>query len=293
MAHVSPNAAVQIRTADPRPALTCGRIACDFSSGGRSGAIVFIHGNSSDRRVFQAQAAALQTAGWSVLTLDLPGHGESDDAIDPWATYSFPGYAAAVAELIDKFGLSDVHLVGWSLGGHVALELAATDPRVRSVLVTGTPPVRPSHEALREAFADTADMGLASKERFTRADAAAYAGAMLDCPGEAPETMIDAAERADGRARRMMVESAVSGVGTDEAAFVATAEIPVAILQGRRDPFLRAEYFDRLPADRLWRGGVQWFDDLGHAPHWRAPDRFNALLLAFLAEQGEAPGHGA
>lgn len=272
------------RSTDDRLELGFGRVACDHSPGSR-GDVVLVHGNSSRREVFGAQRAALRAGGWGVVTLDLPGHGGSDDARDPAATYCFPGYARAIAELLGALRLERVHLVGWSLGGHVALELAACDPRVRSVLVTGTPPVKPSPEALVEAFAATPDMALASKDRFSRADAAAYAGAMLDMPGEAPAAMVEAALRADGRARRLMVESAVSGVGVDEADFVENADIPVAIVQGRQDPFLKTDYLERLDGSRLWGGGIQWLDDLGHAPHWRAPERFNAVLLAFLRGQ--------
>lgn len=288
MAHVSAAAAATFRSSEGLISLGCGRIACDHSSG-RRGDVVLLHGNSSRGFVFDAQRAALEAAGWGVVTLDLPGHGASDDARDPAATYSFPGYAAVVSELADALGLAAFHLVGWSLGGHVALEVAATDPRARSVLVTGTPPVRPSPEALAEAFAGTSDMSLASKDRFSQADAEAYAGAMLDVPGAAPAAMVEAALRTDGRARRLMVESAVAGVGSDQAAFVSTASMPVAILQGRRDPFLVMDYFNRFEGARLWRGGVQWFDDLGHAPHWRAPERCNEAMLAFLMEQQGFP----
>lgn len=283
---MAPVAASRLRLESPDESrrLSCGRVAFDYWLGER-GHVILIHGNSSGRVAFQAQQAALRSAGWGVVALDLPGHGGSDDAPQPESTYSFPGYARAVSELADALGLEAFHLVGWSLGGHVAFEVAATDPRARSALVTGTPPVRPSPEALVDAFRQTPDMGLASRERFSADDARAYVGAMLDCPGAAPEAMAELALRTDGRARRMMVKSAVAGVGQDQRAFVETTATPVAILQGRRDPFLRMDYLDGLSGERLWRGGVQWLADLGHAPHWRAPDRFNAQLLAFLADQ--------
>ena len=71
--------------------------------------------------------------GRAVLAPDLPGHGESENSPTPEATYSLPGYAAVVGGLIDRLQWPLVDVVGWSLGGHIGLELFATDPRVRSL----------------------------------------------------------------------------------------------------------------------------------------------------------------
>jgi pimeloyl-ACP methyl ester carboxylesterase len=100
--------------------------------------------------------------------------------------------------------------------------------------------------------------------------------------------LLRAIRRTDGKARYWMVRNSLSGIGADEAALVQTSPKPLAIVQGRSDPFVRADYLESLTYRNLWRGAVQYVD-AGHAPHWQRPQKFNKLLLEFLndARQGK------
>ena len=93
-------------------------------------AVVLLHGSPGDngevRGLSQALAGPLR-----VIAPDLPGFGASSRSIPD---YSFRGHARYVLELLDSLHLSAVHLVGFSMGGGVALSLADIAPtRVRSI----------------------------------------------------------------------------------------------------------------------------------------------------------------
>src|SRR5213593_124997 len=82
--------------------------------------LVFLHGSGVSARYWTDQLRAL--AGTArVLALDLPGHGESEDA----ATPDLAHYADVTAALIDALGGWPAIAIGHSLGGAVALALAA------------------------------------------------------------------------------------------------------------------------------------------------------------------------
>ncbi|MGE4166574.1 MAG: alpha/beta fold hydrolase, partial [Xanthobacteraceae bacterium] len=136
-------------------------------SRGRGRPVILLHGNSSSKSVWARQIRLLNRFKRSLIAPDLPGHGESDNARDPQATYSFPGYAGVIRRLLDLNNYNEVDVVGWSLGGHIGLELLGTEPRVRSLLIVGTPPITPSVEALHSAFYVDDNMQLAGKSRFT------------------------------------------------------------------------------------------------------------------------------
>lgn len=258
---------------------------------GSSKRVVLLHGNSSCKEAFAKQLPALQQAGYGLLAPDLPGHGASENAINPVRSYNFPGYADAIAGLVDQLDWSDYTVIGWSLGGHLALELMATDPRINGAMIVGTPPVRPWPEALHEAFLPTPDMDLAGKPNFDLDDARTYVSRMLGIEGDPPPHLLEAALRTDGRARAFMMQSALAGVGNDARQLVAQSTAPLAVLHGAREAFVRLEYLAGLEYRNLWRSGIQVFECDGHAPHWTNPLEFNALMIAFLDEVYEAQDH--
>ena len=88
------------------------------------------------------------------LTIDLPGHGRSLDQAD--AAYSIEGATAAVVGVLDAVGVEGCTLVGYSMGGRVALSLALRCPhRVeRLVLESASPGLRTAAERAERRTVD-------------------------------------------------------------------------------------------------------------------------------------------
>ena len=94
-----------------------------FTRRGRGAPIVLLHALGSSRHSFDPIIPALATQ-FDVIAIDLPGFGDSKPL--PASVEPTPAaLAAAVAEQLDQLGVRSPHLVGNSLGGWVALELAA------------------------------------------------------------------------------------------------------------------------------------------------------------------------
>ena len=110
--------------------------------------VVLLHGAGMDHTVWQFQARAFAYRGYSVLSLDLPGHGRSDDP----ASATISGYANVVAELIDAVGADSAHIVGHSMGAFIGIELAARYPdMIRSLTLIGVSERMPVHPDLLNA----------------------------------------------------------------------------------------------------------------------------------------------
>lgn len=247
-------------------------------------ALLLVHGNSACKEVFAAQIAAPELAGWRLVAPDLPGHGASDDAPDPDAAYTFAGYAEALAEVIEALRLDRPAVLGWSLGGHAALELLGRGAALRGVMICGTPPVAPTMDSLMAAFnIDPAAENLTAKRDFTDADALAYALHTGGVAGQADPHLLAMVKRTDGRAREIMFGSVLAGAPLDERAIVAGMSVPLAVANGAEDPFIRPAYFDTLDAPTLWPAGMLRIAGAGHAPFRQTPGVFNAHLATFLA----------
>lgn len=212
--------------------------------------LVLVHGNSGCKDVFRGQLCGALGARHRMVAVDLPGHGASDDALDPARSYTITGYADLVVEVTEILGLARYALLGWSLGGHVALEAELSDDEVATF--------------------------------------AAAAGIARD------PVLVAAIRRADGRARATVMADALAGGASDERAIVESMRIPLAVIDGAEDPFVRGAYVDGLRYGSLWEGRRHAIPRVGHAPFLAAPEVFNAILARFLryVEGGPDDGYG-
>jgi len=97
--------------------------------------VVLLHGLLLSQRMHIPLAEALAARGNRVITLDLLGHGKSDQPRDMWR-YSMASYGAEVLALLDHLEVEQAVVGGTSLGANAALELAAAHPeRLRGLLI--------------------------------------------------------------------------------------------------------------------------------------------------------------
>lgn len=261
-----------------------GRVALR-DSGAEGPPVLLIHGNSSCKEVFARQFEDKALSHFRLIAIDLPGHGASSDATDPQTGYTFAGYADMTAQVLAALGIANPTIVGWSLGGHIALEMVGRGLTTGKVMISGTPPIRADLACLMQAFnIDPSAENLTGKRDFTEADALAYATHTSAVGGELDPHLLAMCRRTDGRAREIMFGSVVAGIPLDEQAIVASMTQPLAIANGADDPFIRHDYFSTIAYGSLWGRGVMGVDGAGHAPFLQQPKAFNALLAAFARE---------
>ncbi len=86
--------------------------------------LVFVHGWSCDRTYWREQVAALSDR-YTIVTVDLAGHGESGLTR---TDYTMPAFGSDVAAVVVALDLHNVYLVGHSMGGSVVVEAARLLP---------------------------------------------------------------------------------------------------------------------------------------------------------------------
>ncbi|WP_378147802.1 alpha/beta fold hydrolase [Cnuibacter sp. UC19_7] len=106
----------------------------------RSGAgipVVFVHGNVSSSLFWQPSMLALEP-GVRALAVDLRGFGDSE-TLPVDATRGLRDYADDVVSVLDTLGIDEAHLVGWSMGGGVTMQILLDRPTlVRSLTLVST-----------------------------------------------------------------------------------------------------------------------------------------------------------
>jgi pimeloyl-ACP methyl ester carboxylesterase len=191
-----------------------------------------------------------------------------------------------VVKVVAALGLDEVVLVGWSLGGHVALEAADDIPGCKGVLIYGTPPLAFPPD-MGAAFLPNPAMAAAFNPQLTEAEMRGFVDAFF-APGYTTpdDRFMTDIRRSDGRARAAIAASIRPGGYKDEVQVTANLRVPLAVVHGAQEQLVSGAYFDAVPMPTLWRGAVQVIAGAGHAPHWETPDAFNALLADFLADCG-------
>lgn len=247
--------------------------------------VIFVHGNSCSSSTWSNILDGPFGQRFRCLALDLPGHGNSEKASDP-KDYSLPGYAKVLNDFAQATSAANAVIVGWSLGGHIALEAAPHLPEATGFVIFGTPPIATADQ-MSVAFQPNPAMAFTFAPSISPDEARAYAGAFT-----APRSALGLDEivadvlRTDGAARAGLGASLAEGRYADEIAITENLHQPLAILHGEGEQLVSLDYLRTLRIPALWREEIQLIPGAGHAPHLETPGAFTALLGQFVADLG-------
>lgn len=175
---------------------------------------------------------------------------------------------------------------GWSLGGHIALDMLAQDGGILGVMITGSPPIGQDRGAIHEGFAGNIESGGAAKRVLSEEEIDGFAHGT--CGANAPyDPLLEATvRRTDGRS--LMVAKMSAGLGRNQCDLAVNSKVPLAIVDGAQDPFLNHDYIRSLPYKNLWEGKVHELAGLDRVPFWEGPKVFDQYLDRFLKDLSKA-----
>ena len=220
-----------------------------------------------------------------IVAIDLIGHGQSDAPAD-WTRYSFERCVADLVELLDTLGIARTDLIGYSLGGRVALHLAAAAPeRVRGLIIESASPGLADPTERRTRLAS--DLVLA--DEIERAGLEAFVHGWERQPLFASQRSLPAAERMMLRSQRLRNDSrglanSLRGMsaGRQEPLWERLPGLatPTLILVGELD----RKYCElgRQMATDLPNARLEVIPKAGHTIHLERPGHFADAVLPFL-----------
>jgi 2-succinyl-6-hydroxy-2,4-cyclohexadiene-1-carboxylate synthase len=252
-------------------------------------AVLFLHGFMGSRRDWAPVAAALAPA-LRCLLVDLPGHGETADPADE-ALWTPDGCVGALAQILAGAGGGNV--VGYSLGGRLALQLAIEHPRTvaRGVIISGSPGV--AGECGR-AQRRNSDEGLARRLEREGLDAFLedwYGMPLFAALREHPRypDVIERRRRNDPRLLARSLRSMGTGVQRSLWADLPGTRTPLLFLAGERDAKFTDLAFDAVA--RCPQGEAVVVRGRGHSLVEEDPEAVTREIAGFLGgPDPAAPG---
>jgi pimeloyl-ACP methyl ester carboxylesterase len=280
-----------------------GSLRAHHMQGGHGSPVVFVHGLGSSGYMEWRQNLEAVAARHRVFAPDLPGYGRSDK---PRARYNIPYFARFIRRYMEDRGLRSAALVGASLGGRIALEVALEEPQLvrKLVLVNtlglGRPQVRAAQVAyglvslprVGEAVMRlTRDALRWAPKRMIRKVAGRYAGVSSDLKRTMDDAYLDDLREMYGAAgfpdaylstiRSLINPRALLGGHHDVTRRLNELKIPVQLIWGANDPLFPLAHASRAQS-LIERSKLEVIDGAGHTPQSERPEEFNRVLHQFL-----------
>ena len=261
-----------------------GQIAYD-DSGGTGPLVICVPGLGDMRQQYRFLAPRLVAAGFRVVTMDLPGHGESSA---DWPAYSAAIVGADIVALIRHLGAGKAFIIGNSMAGGSAVWAAAEIPdRVAGIVM-----IDPFTRVIPTSSFLLAFLKVAMMRPWGPSFWSMYYGSLYK---SAPPADLDAYRAAlvanlkqPGR-----IEATKALIFASQApceARIPKVHAPVLVVMGTRDPD-----FDDPAAEADWvathlHGKKLMVDGAGHYPHVEYPDIVAPAVIEFVkdAQDGEA-----
>ncbi|MCO7222143.1 alpha/beta fold hydrolase [Klenkia sp. PcliD-1-E] len=252
--------------------------------------VVLIHGWPLSGRSWEAQVPALVEAGHRVVTYDRRGFGESDK---PFDGYDYDTFAADLDALLTHLELTDVTLVGFSMGGGEVVRYISrygTDRIHSAVLAAAVPPYLYKSD-------DNPDGGLddATIEAFqdgVRTDRPAFLEDFTEnffAAGEKKD-LVSGAQKAFARqiantASPKGTLDCITAFGrTDFRDDVAKVTVPTLVIHGDSDGVVPIDVSGKRSAEAIEGAELVVVEGGPHGINASHPQEFNAALLQFLAK---------
>lgn len=218
---------------------------------------------------------------FSIYVLDLRNHGQSPHA----DTMSYPEMAEDVRQFLDNYDLDRVHLLGHSMGGKVAMQLAMDAPdRVRSLVVADIAPVpyEGEHDSIFAGLAAIDPEALKSRQ-----DADSVLVDYVE-DEQVRQFLLSNLQRHDGGGFEWRINlPALKACYADLRAGLERGRYdgPTLFLRGENSAYVKDGFRDEILA-RFPEADVVTLKQAGHWLHAEKPETFQRLVSEFIAEQG-------
>ncbi len=244
-----------------------------YSAAGSGEPVLFLHGLGGNGLDWKAQIPAFSK--YRTIAMDIRGHGRSGK---PEGPYSVAQFASDAIELIRRLDASPAHIIGLSMGGMIAFQIAVDSPdAVRSLTIVNSGPemilrTDLERQAIEARYTMVREQGMPALARM-------IAAPLFPKPEQAEIREVFEA-RIAANDPQAYLHSLSAIVGWSVADRIGEIQCPVLIVSSDHDYTPVA--WKRAYAERIPRARVEVLEDSRHAGPIDQAGNFNRIVLEFL-----------
>jgi len=246
----------------------------------KKGTIIFIHGNSSSSEVFRPIIES-KILTHTKIGLNLLGHGNHSSNSTNAEDFSIKAYSKDILNQIADID-DEILLVGNSLGGHLAIEIAPEVANLRGIVIFGTPPVKKPIN-FEEAFLPVPALQTFLTEHPSEGDIEMAVSAAV-CNKETIPQLVADFKKANPLVRKAIGIDLMENKLSNQLEIFSTLDIPKYIIAGKKDPSVNPEYLQEVTNNCNGNCKLIKFENCGHYPSIEKPQEFNTILHKIAQE---------
>ena len=249
-------------------------------SGNHPKTIVFIHGNSSSSCYWKTALESNLANSYTLLAIDLPGHGDTPRSTTPETDYTIQGMAKQVVSFLKTQIQDNFILIGHSLGCNIIGEIAPELKGCVGILLTG-----PSIIGKNLTAGDVMQENPTITPLFTAEPTSESITLMLENVGEymgsSEKKMIqEDILKADSVVRTTLFQSIINAEYSDELAAIEALRVPIGVVFGVSETICKINYLDHVGLN-LFNDKPFLIEEAGHYLQLDRPERMNSIYAVF------------
>ena len=244
-----------------------------YRKGSKKGCLVFLHGNSSSTWIFNNQLND-KSIPYDMLAFDLHGHGESRGFSLEKGRFSVQCKNVLIEE-INKIE-DDIFLIGNSLGGHYAIEIASQIKNLKGLMIFGTAPLK-NPINVDEAFLPSEALGIFLNPTSSD-DGIKKSIAMMLHQKQHVDALTNNFKKTNPIVRSELLHEISNNLWENQWEIFIELKVPRFIVLSDNDPTINPTYIKQLKELSGDNCFIHQIKDCGHFPTIEQPKKFSEIL---------------
>lgn len=245
--------------------------------------ILFLHHSSGAAGVWKNQWSNPLLRQYTLIRMDLPGHGRSARSNAPEKAYNLQAMGKIIYSAVQQLNIDQYISVALSLSTNIIAEIAASLTNCQGYFLAG-----PCITAAYMTPADILQPFTYGDVLFTPSPASdnltQYLRGLVYNQDEAViRQLFNDFNNTDPAYRSFMGQSIAAGCWSDECLQLCQARKPIALVYGSEEKIIHTGYLKSIVLPK-WQDKIHFLPNAGHLCNLDQPDLFNRLLAQFANE---------